>query len=303
MEKKILITGAKGFLGRATCAALNDSYPDATLIMSNRSDTDLTLLNDVEALLQAAEPDIVVHLAGMWGGQIFARHWNADSMWANSLMFLNLIGAAAHNKVTKFITVLPSIAYSANLNSKANESQLDIGGFPGNYAGFGNFARFTVQGCKTFAWQYGLEFSVLILPEVYGPRGNFTPENSNWLHSAIREIKNARDRAASSVTLQGSEDIILPHLYVEDAASLVAKCVQSDTKIMNLIGGEASLGEISKKICSLFNYNGSIKWDEAAMAEPSDIPIRLDVTQMKSLGFTAEFDLDAGLRKTISSFS
>ena len=101
-----------------------------------------------------------------------------------------------------------------------------------------------------------MEFSVLILPEIYGPNGNFTPENSNWLHSAIRDVKEAREKAESSVTLPGKHDVILPHIFIEDAAEFVASTVRSDATILNLIGGEASLGEISKKICTLLNYNG-----------------------------------------------
>lgn len=61
---RILVTGASGFVGRYLCRALTERWPDALIVAGEADVTDAAA---VEAMVRAAEPQAVVHLAGIAG--------------------------------------------------------------------------------------------------------------------------------------------------------------------------------------------------------------------------------------------
>ncbi len=300
---KILITGAKGFIGTAVGRHLNASMPGELIVMSSRADTDLLLLDETERLVESVMPDTVVHLAGMWGGRLFAKAWNADSMWANSLMLLNLLGAAAQRGARHFIMTLPSLVYSSSVAGPAREDHFDIGGFPGNYGGFANFARYAIQVCKTFEWQYGIRTTILIAPEVYGAGGSFKPNESGWLHTLIADMARAGARSEATLSLTGEADAIVPQINVLDVARAVAFAMHSDVRLMNIAsGGRLTMGRAVEMVNASLNQDIKVKWVADLGADPNDTPIELDIGLMKAVGFTPEIEPEVGLKQTVDAF-
>ena len=60
--KKILITGASGFVGSRTVAALHDTYE---LITPCHSELDITSQEAVESFISRTQPDAILHLAAL----------------------------------------------------------------------------------------------------------------------------------------------------------------------------------------------------------------------------------------------
>ena len=65
-DKKLLFTGAYGFLGRAVVGALKRQKIKPICI--RRSQFDLTKETEVESMFQTHQPQVVFHLAGLVGG-------------------------------------------------------------------------------------------------------------------------------------------------------------------------------------------------------------------------------------------
>jgi len=300
---KILITGAKGFIGAAVGRHLNASLPDDLIVMSSREDTDLLLLEEAERLMQAVAPDAVIHLAGFWGGRLFAKAWTADTMWANSLMLLNVLGTAARAGAKRFVMLLPSLVYSASLAGPAREDQFDIGGFPGNYAGFANFARYAIQACKAFEWQYGLRTTILVAPEVYGAGGRFKSNESGWLHTLIADVVRARAMSESTIKVAGKPDTVVPQINVLDVARAVAFAMTSDVRLMNIASGtRLTAGQAAELISRYLTHDLKVSWVAAPDADPSDTGVELDIGLMKRIGFKPEIEPEVGLRQAIDAY-
>jgi nucleoside-diphosphate-sugar epimerase len=92
--KSALLTGAGGFTGRYVESALAArGYKVAHLEASGKNPCDLTKLVEVERTVQAARPDVVVHLAAI----TFVAHDNAEDFYrVNVIGTLNLLEALAN---------------------------------------------------------------------------------------------------------------------------------------------------------------------------------------------------------------
>ena len=99
--KKILITGASGFVGSRITKALQDLY---TLITPSHSELDVTSADDVEHFIQAAEPDVILHLAAISNTGYCEEH-PEESYMVNVISVENLAESAArHNAKLVFFS-------------------------------------------------------------------------------------------------------------------------------------------------------------------------------------------------------
>jgi GDP-L-fucose synthase len=300
---KIVITGARGFIGAAVGRHLNATRPNDVIVMSSREDTDLLLLDETERLMQAVAPDTVIHLGGYWGGRLFAKCWNADTMWANSLMLLNVLGTAVQNGAKRFVMVLPSLVYSPTVAGPAKESQFDVGGFPGSYGGFANFARYAIQVCKTFEWQYGIRPTILIAPEVYGAGGNFNAGESCWLHTLIADVVRARANSEAKLVVKGTASTLVPQINVTDVARAISFVIESDVRLMNIASGSRlTMGRATQLIGGYLNHDLKVKWEVDPAADANDTPVDLDISLMKAVGFIPEVEPEVGLQQAIDTY-
>ena len=93
-------------------------------------------------------------------------------------------------------------------------------------------------------------------------------------------------------------------LYVDDAAEgiLLAASRYNGESPLNLGSGiEISIGDLTKKICGLMDYNGNITFDTS---KPNgQMKRRLDISKAALLlGFQATTEIDDGLKNTINWF-
>ena len=76
--KKILVTGAEGFLGHHIVPELRRAFPGAELAMPARAQYDLLAPGVPTRMFQDIRPDCVVHLAARSGGILDNRQHPAD---------------------------------------------------------------------------------------------------------------------------------------------------------------------------------------------------------------------------------
>src|SRR5688572_12291545 len=83
-DKRTLVTGATGFVGRNLTPLLKET--GCELFAPSRADYDLLEQADVRRLMADTRPDFVFHLAALSGGILANREYPADFCYQNLLM-------------------------------------------------------------------------------------------------------------------------------------------------------------------------------------------------------------------------
>ena len=93
--KKILITGASGFVGSRTVAALQDRYE---LITPSHSELDITSAEAVESFISRTQPDAILHLAALSNTGYCEEH-PQESYLVNVVSVENIAKAGAKHGI------------------------------------------------------------------------------------------------------------------------------------------------------------------------------------------------------------
>ena len=93
--KKILITGASGFVGSRIAAALQDRYE---LITPSHSELDITSEEAVESFISRTQPDAILHLAAL-SNTGYCEEYPQESYLVNVVSVENIAKAAAKHDI------------------------------------------------------------------------------------------------------------------------------------------------------------------------------------------------------------
>ena len=126
--KKILITGASGFVGGRIVNAQKDKY---TLLTPSHADLDITSANDVEHYIQANKPDIILHLAAISNTGYCEEHPD-ESYLVNVVSVENLAKSAAKHGA-KLVFFSSDQVYNGNLELGLLEEDVTVS--PENHYG------------------------------------------------------------------------------------------------------------------------------------------------------------------------
>ncbi len=109
-DRRVLVTGGAGFLGRHVVAHLEHAGA-GDIVVPRSADCDLRDRAAIERLLAQSRPDTVIHLAAAVGGIGANRENPGKFFYDNAIMGIQLIEAARLAKVDKFVTIGTVCAY------------------------------------------------------------------------------------------------------------------------------------------------------------------------------------------------
>lgn len=303
-NKKILVTGGAGFLGSVVVKKLIERGADPKLISVPRSrELDLRSMGNCQKAV--AGQDIVIHLAAKVGGIGFNRAKPGELFYDNLMMGVQLLEAARHAKVKKFVATATICAYPKFTPVPFKEKNLWIGYPEGTNAPYGLAKKMLLVQSQAYRDQYGFNSVVLFPVNLYGPGDNFNPDSSHVIPALIKKVADAQASGAKSIEVWGTGKATREFLYVDDAAEgiVLAALHYEKSDPVNLGSGmEISIKDLVTLICELMEYKGKIAWNTS---KPDGQPRRrLDTKRaQKEFGFKAKTKFKEGLGKTIEWYS
>lgn len=298
--KRVMVTGGAGFLGRPVCDALR-GYGPAEVVVPRKAEYDLTEQAQVRALLDAAKPEVVVHLAAVVGGIGANRENPGKYFYENAVMGILLMEEARKRGVGKFVTVGTICSYPKFTPVPFREDDLWAGYPEETNAPYGVAKKALLVQGQAYRQQYGFNAVTLLPVNLYGPGDNFDPASSHVIPALIKKVIEAREAGRGHIDVWGTGSASREFLYVLDAAEGIARAtaLYDDPDPVNLGSGmEITIRELTELICELCRFTGELRWDPT---KPDGQPRRcLDVSRARErFGFVAKTPFRDGLKATI----
>jgi len=299
-DKKVIVTGGAGFLGKFVVKKLKDRNCKEIFI-PKIEEYDLRNLETIKKMYRDAEADVVIHLAAVVGG-IGANRENPGSFfYDNLIMGIQLMEQARLIGIEKFVALGTICAYPKYTKVPFKEEDLWSGYPEETNAPYGLAKKMSLVQSQAYRQQYGFN-SIFLLPvNLYGPSDNFNPKSSHVIPALIKKFYDAKINNQSEVIVWGTGKATREFLYVEDCAEAIVLATEKYDKPdpVNIGAGfEISIKDLAEKIRQIIGFKGKIVWDTT---KPDGQPRRcLDTTKAyDEFGFKAKVSFDEGLKKAI----
>jgi GDP-L-fucose synthase len=299
-DKKILVTGGAGFLGKQVVDQLIQHGAKLENISIPRSrQQDLRKLSACQEVVQ--NQDIIIHLAAHVGGIGLNREKPAELFYDNLMMGTQLIHSAYEAGVQKFVCVGTICAYPKFTPVPFKEEDLWNGYPEETNAPYGIAKKALLVQLQAYRQQYGFN-GIYVLPvNLYGPEDNFNPNSSHVIPALIRKVYEAQERGDRTLPVWGDGSPSREFIYSTDAARGIVMATESydQPEPVNLgTNHEITIKDLVELICELMGFHGELVWETD---QPNGQPRRcLDTTLAREkFGFTANVDLRQGLQNTI----
>lgn len=299
-NKRILVTGGAGFLGRQVIDQLCQAGADREKITVPRSrDCDLRVWENCQRAVN--QQDIVIHLAAHVGGIGLNREKPGELFYDNLIMGTQLIHAAYQVGLEKFVCVGTICAYPKFTPVPFKEEDLWEGYPEETNAPYGVAKKALLVQLQSYRQQYGFNGIYLLPVNLYGPEDNFDPRSSHVIPALIRKVHEAQVKGEKQLPVWGDGSPTREFLYSTDAARGIVMGTQfyNESDPVNLgTGYEISIRDLITLICELMEYEGEIVWETD---KPNGQPRRcLDTEKAKeAFGFNAQVSFEEGLKNTI----
>lgn len=299
MSKKILITGATGFIGyhlAKYCLKLNWSVTS----ISTKKPIKTRKLKNVEYLIcdlynknklnkkLSLDFDYVVNLAG------YVDHSNRDRIIKSHYIGCkNLSTILLKTKIKKFIQVGSCIEYgkirSPQLENKNNKQR--------TFSAYGEAKLKSTKFLLNLSKKFNFPVTILRLYLVYGP---YQDANRVVPITILNAIKNKKFDCSNGLQLRD-------FTYIEDVIEAIIKTLknrQSTGQIINIGQGKpVSIKRVINKICELLN-SGKPQFGKIDLRKDEIMKLYPNILKAKKiLNWKPRISLENGLKKTIKFFN
>ncbi|MFH0880837.1 MAG: GDP-L-fucose synthase [Lentisphaerota bacterium] len=303
MHKRILVTGATGFLGRHIVPVLKSTYPESEVLGVGRKDYDLLEPDAAGKMLKEIQPGVVVHLASKVGGIIANKKYPADFYYENILLNTTTFHACFKAGVSKLITFMGGCSYPSTATSPIGEDQM-WNGFPQKEsAPYSAAKKMLIVQSESYRRQYGFNSLVLVPGNVYGEFDNFNEEYSHVIPALIRRFQEARERGDKEIVCYGSGRPTRDFVYAGDVAALIPWFLEryDSSEPVNISSGTRTpIRELAESVQQAAGFEGRIVWDTSKPDGQMDKIFA--VNRLHSLGLSCNTPLQEGLRRTMDWF-
>jgi GDP-L-fucose synthase len=300
-DKKIVVTGGGGFLGKYVVSRLR-SQGCENVVAPRSKQFDLTREDAIRALLTQHRPNLVIHLAAVVGG-IGANRLNpATFFYKNLMMGTQLMEQCRLFGVAKFLAAGTICSYPKFTPVPFQESELWNGYPEETNAPYGLAKKMMLVQSQAYRDQHGFNAVNVMIVNLYGPGDNFDLESSHVIPALIRKCIEARQRGEKVLHVWGTGKPTREFLYAEDAAMAIQLAMEKleTSEPVNIgAGQEISIADLVHLIALKTGFTGEIRFDPT---KPDGQPRRcLDVRRAEQLlGFKAITPLAEGIDRTVA---
>ena len=293
--KRVLITGARGFIGKYLVAALLRQGADVTGLTIDASPAgntvkwmkgDITSPASIKGICN--DVDVIFHLAAISNVDASIRD-PARTIGTNTFGTANLLEEARAAGAKKFVYISSAHVYGVPRYVPLDEAHPLVPREP--YAASKIASENIVQA---YANAYGMGCAIVRPFNVFG-----AGQDPSFLIPGVisQALKNGVIRV-------GNTDPIRDFLYVDDCISGFMSVGDRGSGIYNIGSGEdRSIASVVEKIRDLVDPGMTIESDESRKrAGKVEIPrLCADVSRLKSLGWTPAIGFDEGLARTVAA--
>ncbi len=304
MEKdaKIYVAGHRGMVGSAiTRELLREGYTN--IVARTHAELNLCRQVEVENFFAAEKPEYVFLAAAKVGGISANIEAQADFMYDNVMMEMNVIHAAWKNGCKKLEFIGSSCIYPRMAPQPMKETCLLTSELEKTNEAYALAKISGLKYCEYLNRQYGTDYISVMPSNLFGPNDNYHPTHSHVLPSLIRRFHEAKVENAPSVTCWGDGSALREFLYVDDLASLcvfLMNYYSGDETVNAGMGKDITIKDLTKLVGQIVGYSGEIRWDTS---KPNGMPRKLlDVSKAAALGWTYKTELEEGIRLTYADF-
>lgn len=302
-ERRFMVTGGAGFLGRVVTRKLQERGAKEIFI-PRIEDYDLVDPTAIDRLLEDSNPDVIIHLAAHVGGIGANREHPAEFFYDNLMMGVQLIHKAWQRGIEKFVAIGTVCAYPKFTPVPFKEDDLWIGYPEETNAPYGLAKKMLLVQSQAYRDQYGFNSLFLLPVNLYGPGDNFNLHSSHVIPALIRKCIEAEQAGEKEIEVWGDGSPTREFLYVEDAAEGILKATEkyNESLPVNLGSGyEISIKDLAEMIARLTGFSGKLVWNTE---KPNGQPRRgLDTSRAyEKFGFKAQVGFEEGLKETILWF-
>jgi UDP-glucose 4-epimerase len=307
---RILVTGGCGLVGSTTIDLLLQHHkPEKIIILDNLErgtignvdgalrDPRVELvkgdIRDIATVQRVTDGmDAVIHMATLRITACAEQPRAAlETMCDGSY---NVLEAAVAKGVKKFVT-----ASSASIYGLADVFPTKEDHHPYNNRTWYGASKIMLEGLlRSFNDMYGLPYVALRYFNVYGPRmdiyGKYTEVLIRWME---------RIEAGQPPLIFGDGKQTMDFVYIDDVARSNILALQSDKSdnVYNVASGtETSLNDLAYALLRVMGSNMQPEYGPERKVNPVSRRLADTTAAERDLGFTAEVDLDEGLRRLVN---
>ena len=303
--KKILVTGASGFVGTnlieklLQCDAIvygtvHKTPPQIKFQGVHYINADLT--NEVDCFTVSKNIDYIFMCAANSSGAEVMEKAPLTHLTPNIVMNSQMLAAAYANNVKKFIFVSSNTVYPlTDFPVKENDTNYY---FYNKYHIVGWMKLFSEKMCEMYTHHIKHPMQTLIVRpgNLYGPYDKYNWSESKVIAALVRRFAEKNN----PLDVWGDGNDIKDFLYIDDFTDGLLKATAANINgPINIASGKpATIKDVINVLIKVTNSSDlKINYD---LSMPSMIPVRLISAELanKTLNWESQYSLEDGLRKT-----
>lgn len=297
----IVVAGHTGLVGSAIYELLKAKGEN--VIGINRAVVDLLDRKKTFEFINDLKPSAVIDSAAIVGGIGANDSYPVEFLSKNLQIQTNLMDASHAADVERFVFLGSSCIYPRLCPQPIKEEYLMTGHLERTNSAYAVAKIAGIESIKAYRKQYGRKWISLMPTNIYGPRDNFNLDKAHVLPALINRFVTGAQSNAKNVTLWGTGKPKREFLHsydLADATFLALERYDQDDHLNVGTGEDLEIRELANMVASLANFKGELIWDTT---RPEGTPRKvLDVSRLKSLGWTPKVQLERGISETIEWF-